>query len=198
MTATTTPLTEELVEPVAVSASEPPPSNESERHLAHAVELLRELDTLMLLSFERYETNGQHQEPKFHARPMGIAAVDDDGTVWMVTSIDSTKVDEALTPNDGYAVAQTKTRQVSIRGTFTVVRDPDQIAAVWKKSYEVWFPAGPKDPRVCLLGLHPREIEFWDASGANGLKYLVDAARAFMSGEPPKPRPEEHERLHIA
>ena len=173
-----------------------------DEHREHALAMLREFETVMLLSFERHghDANGAPQgrcEPKLMARPMNIASIDDDGTLWFVTSIDSTKVEEALSPHDGYAVAQTKMRQAAIRGTFTVVRDPDQIADVWKKTYDVWFPQGPKDPRVCLLGLHPREIELWDSSGANGLTYLIDAAKAFMAGETPKPRPEEHERVRM-
>lgn len=196
--ATQTPLAFGIPEPTAAAGI--PTGPDAQRQ--HAVQLLREFSTVMLISFERHghDAHGAPQsrcEPKLQARPMHVASVDDDGTLWFVTSIDSTKVEEALSPHDGYAVAQTKTRQASIRGTFTVVRDPDQIRDVWKKEYEVFFPDGPTDARVCILGLHPREIEFWDASGGNGLTYLIDAAKAFMAGETPKPRPEEHERVRL-
>ena len=160
-----------------------------------AYEQLKEFPTVMLITQDRHSA-GDH--PKLHARPMAVAQVDTDCSLWFVTSIDSSKVDEALTPYDGHAVGQTSTRQVAIAGTFTVLRDPDQIALVWKKSYEVWFPQGPTDPRVCLLGLHPREVEFWDESGTKGLKYLMDAAKALVSGDPPKPQPGMHEKVRLA
>ncbi len=125
----------------------------------------------MLLTVDR--RLGRIDHPHFHARPMEIAEIDVDCTLWFVTNIDSSKIDEALTPYDGHAVAQTRTRQVSISGTFSVVRDPDQIKAIWKNSYEVWFPLGPTDPKVCLLGLHPRQIELWDSSGARSVITLM-------------------------
>ncbi len=197
MHAAETPLAFGIAEPTTAVGM---PTPDDPRH--HALMLLREFETVMLISFERHghDADGAPSfpcEPKLQTRPMHVASVDDDGTLWFVTSIDSTKVEEALSPHDGYAVAQSRTRQACIRGTFTVVRDPDQIQEVWNKSYEVWFPQGPTDPRVCLLGLHPREVEFWDSSGANGLTYLLDAAKAFMAGETPKPRPEEHERVRM-
>lgn len=181
--------------PTAIESTTPP-LGLTER-IEHAHALLKEFSTVMLLTIDRsLPKMGDH--PHFHARPMEVAEVDADCTLWFVTSIDSSKIDEALTPYDGHAVAQTKTRQVSISGTFSVVRDPDQIKAVWKKAYEVWFPQGPTDPKVCLLGLHPREVEFWDASGAKGLKYLFDSAKALVTGTPPTPAEGQHDKVRLA
>lgn len=164
--------------------------------IAHARELLKEFDTVMLLTVDRnLQKIGDH--PRFHARPMAVAEVDVDCTLWFVTSIDSSKIDEALTPYDGHAVAQTRTRQASITGTFSVVRDPDQIREMWKKEYEVWFPDGPTDPKVCLLGLHPREVELWDSSGTKGLKYLLDSAKALVTGHPPQPISGQHDKVRL-
>jgi general stress protein 26 len=171
--------------------------SESER-IQHAHALLKDFDNVMLLTIDRNPPSSIQKaidHPHFHARPMAIAAVDADCTLWFVTSIDSSKVDEALTPYDGHAIAMTRTRQASIMGTFSVVRDPDQIKAVWKKEYEVWFPEGPTDRKVCLLGLHPRQVEFWDASGTKGLKYLFESAKALVTGEPPKPAAGQHDKV---
>lgn len=180
----------------SVTESTTPPLDTTDR-IAHARELLKEFSAVMLLTVERrLEKMGEH--PRFHARPMEIAEVDADCTLWFVTSIDSSKIDEALTPYDGHAVGQTKLRQVSISGTFSVVRDPDQIKAVWKKAYEVWFPQGPTDPKACLLGLHPREVEFWDSSGAKGLKYLFDSAKALITGDAPQASAEQHDKVRLA
>jgi hypothetical protein len=49
-----------------------------------------------------------------------------------------------------------------------------------------------------LLGLHPRQIEFWDASGTKGLKYLFDSAKALLTGEPPKPAEGQHDKVRLA
>lgn len=179
-----------------ISSLSPAEPLDSLDRVRHAHELLKEFDTVMLLTFDRNQKK-MGDQPQLHARPMAVAQVDTDCSLWFVTSIDSSKVDEALTPYDGHAVGQTKSRQVSISGTFTVLRDPDQIALVWKKAYEVWFPKGPTDPRVCLLGLHPREIEFWDESGTKGLKYMIDAAKALVTGTPTKPQPGQHDKVRL-
>jgi general stress protein 26 len=177
--------------------SSAPPLNLTDR-IAHAQTLLKEFSTVMLLTIDRHlQKMGDRDHPHFHARPMAVAEVDADCTLWFVTSIDSSKIDEALTPYDGYALGQTRSRQLSMSGTFSVVRDPDQIKAVWKKEYEVWFPDGPTDAKVCLLGLHPREVEFWDASGMKGLKYLFDSAKALLTGVPPTPAVGQHDKVRL-
>jgi len=45
----------------------------------------------------------------------------------------------------------------------------------------VWFPEGKNDPNLCILRIDAREGEFWDNSGAKGMKMLYEAAKAFVA-----------------
>lgn len=125
---------------------------------------------------------------------MRIARRDEDCTLWFVTDIDSPKIDEALSPPmEGHVIAQSKTRFLALRGGFRVIRDVERLRAVWTKADDVWFPDGPEDPRACLLGFVPAEAELWDMSGARGLKFLLNAAKALLTGEPPPTATDAHD-----
>ncbi len=47
----------------------------------------------------------------------------------------------------------------------------------------MWFPKGPDDPDLVLLSVEPEIAEFWDVGGIKGLRYLFDAAKAYVTGD---------------
>lgn len=148
----------------------------------HVHELLQDFSTVMLVTSE-----GAGRATKLRARPMNVAALADDCTLTFVTSIDTAKVDEAQ-GSAVQVVAQGRTVFVSMSGRAEVVRDRDRIEAAWKPADQVYFPKGKDDPSLCLILFHPDEAELWDVSGAKGLRYLFDAAKALLSGEKPARR----------
>ena len=141
----------------------------------HLRAVVKEFDTAMLLS----QTAGGYH----HGRPMAVAEARDDGKLLFSTAIDSPKVRE-IENNPTVAVTlQSKSRFVSISGRARVMRDRALIDRLWSEAWRVWFPAGKDDPNLCLLEIDPFEAEYWDNAGARGLKYLFDAARAYVKGE---------------
>ena len=120
------------------------------------------------------------------ARPMGVAKLDDDCTLTFLTSVASAKVHEATKDPQGHVVAQSRTVFLSVRGALEVVHDRGRIRAAWGPASKVYFPKGKDDPELCLVVMHPEEAEIWDASGARGIGYLVEAARALLSGHRPR------------
>lgn len=172
----------------------------------HVHEILSDLRTVMLVTFDDPEGGARGARAAsvgplsgLNARPMRIARLDPDGTLWFVTAIDSPKVGEATSPPIGHVIAQTSMRYVSLAGTFTVTRDREALERVWSKSNDAWFPEGTKDPRACLLGFHPTEAEFWDMSGAKGLSYVFEAAKALLTGKAiePKKETEQHGKISM-
>jgi len=154
---------------------------------AHVHAMLEELSDVMLATFER-----TGDTPIARARPMHVTHLDQDDSIWFMTSIDGEAAKE-LQDHDGCAViAQSATRYVSVMGKGTIVTDRTRIRAMWKKMHEVWFPDGPNDPKVCLLHFQPTQAEFWDVSSTKGLRYLYDAARALLTGQKPKVEPDQH------
>jgi general stress protein 26 len=63
------------------------------------------------------------------------------------------------------------------------VDDRGKVEALWKESWRLWFDQGKDDPRLVLLHIRPEEAEYWDRSGAQGLKYAAKAAKAYVKGE---------------
>ena len=46
----------------------------------------------------------------------------------------------------------------------------------------MWFD-GPEDPQIRLLVLRAENAEYWDNSGVSGVKFLLKAAAAYVSGK---------------
>jgi general stress protein 26 len=144
-------------------------------------DLLAGFSTVMLLTSE-----GSGERSQLHARPMAVAKLDDDCTLTFMTGFDTAKVDEAKKDGVGYVIAQGKTVFLSMHGTVEVVRDRNRIHDAWTAVDKIYFPKGKDDPNICLLVLHPASAEVWDVSGAKGIGYLFEAARALVTGTRPR------------
>ena len=62
--------------------------------------------------------------------------------------------------------------------------------------WRVWNPGGKDDPNLCLIAVHPVEGEYWDTAGARGVRFLVEAAKAYLSGTKPESG-EENEKVSL-
>jgi general stress protein 26 len=119
------------------------------------------------------------------ARPMALAEAEPDGTLWFATDRHSGKVDELERDGHVAVTMQSKTRFVSLSGTARAVDDRARLSRLWKAEWKVWFPGGKDDPNITLLRVDGTAGEYWDNSGASGLKYLIEAGKAMLSGERP-------------
>lgn len=119
------------------------------------------------------------------SRPMALAQADADGTLWFATDRHSGKVDEVESDRHVAVTMQSGTKFVSLSGTATTVDDRAKLAQLWKPEWQVWFPGGKDDPNVVLFKVHGTAGEYWDNSGTSGLKYLIEAGKALLSGERP-------------
>jgi general stress protein 26 len=119
------------------------------------------------------------------ARPMALAEAEPDGTLWFATDRHSGKVDELERDGHVAVTMQSKTKFVSLSGTARAVDDRARLSRLWKAEWKVWFPGGKDDPNITLLRVDGTAGEYWDNSGASGLKYLIEAGKALLSGERP-------------
>jgi len=162
-------------EPVKVSTDE---------KREHVRKLVSGFDTAMLVTSAL--TGG------LHSRPLSIAKMSDDDTLYFATSIDSEKVLEIERNSSVNIVLQDGRRFVSLSGRARIVRDRTLIHELWSEAWKIWFPQGEKDPTLCLLAVDPLEAGYWDGAGATGLRYLFEMARAYVANE--RPRSDEDER----
>jgi len=150
----------------------------SSEQSAHFLSLLKKFHTAMLVTH-----TGAHG---FHARPMAIARVEDDGRLWFITSAETAKVHEIEMDSQVHLIAQDgDSAFLSLSGRATLVGDREKIANLWQESFRVWFPKGQDDPDIELIAVRPERGEFWDNTGANRCKYLWEAAKAYVTGTTP-------------
>ncbi len=140
-------------------------------------ELLQHFSTVMLVT--RTSTD------QLRSRPMALADVEPTGTLWLLTDQRSEKLEEILEHHTVNVVAQSSTTFLSISGVAYPVDDRQKIAELWKEPWKVWFPGGKHDPSLILLKIHGDIGEYWDNSGSSGLKYLIEAGKAYLSGTRP-------------
>lgn len=123
---------------------------------------------------------------RLHARPMRIAELENDSDVWFLTSSESGKIVEIDEHADVNVTLQGGGKYVSLSGRAAVEPSRGKLDQLWQESYRVWFPDGKDDPRIVLLHVVVMEGEYWDNSGAEGIRYLVKAGKAYLQGKTPK------------
>jgi general stress protein 26 len=139
-------------------------------------EMLRGFETVMLVTAA--------PDGRIDARPMQIVDIDDrTGNIWFFTGLASRKVHE-IGDNAHVAIVcqQERSAYLSISGGAMIVHEPSRVRQLWREPLRVWFPGGPEDPDLRLLVVEPRVAEYWDNRGSNGLEYMFEAAKAYVSG----------------
>ncbi|MGZ3418957.1 MAG: pyridoxamine 5'-phosphate oxidase family protein [Polyangiales bacterium] len=119
-------------------------------------ELLKQFRTAFLVT---HEGAGRPR-----GRPLAIAKVEDDATVWFATASHSPKVAEIA--NDAAAcVLCHRDRDeawVSLSGAATLVRDRAKIAELWGANMKPWFE-GPDDPAIVLVKVKTAHAEYYES-----------------------------------
>jgi general stress protein 26 len=122
---------------------------------------------------------------RLRGRPMAVAEVEPDGTLWFATDRHSVKVDELASDSHVAVTMQSHRKFVSLSGTAAVVDDREKARRLWKAEWSVWFPGGQDDPSLVLLRVDAQAGEYWDNGGMGGLKYLIQAGKALLTGTRP-------------
>jgi general stress protein 26 len=149
-------------------------------------ELLEDFDAAMLV------TNTTAGE--LRSRPMALADIEPDGTLWFLTQSDSGKMDEIARDAQVNVSLQSKRQFVSISGTARPVQDRAKLDEIWTEAWKTWFPGGKADPKLVLIRVTPNSGEYWDNSGSSGIKYLIEAGKAYLSGT--RPDVEHDPKIH--
>ena len=151
-------------------------------------DLMDDFDVAMLVT---------HSGNAMHARPMAIACLENGTDAYLVTDIKSLKVDEINANQHALLTFQSARKFASVRGELTVLQDRRLIEKLWKEVWKVWFPEGRSDPNIAVLKFTAQEGEYWDNAGMQGLKYVYDAAKAYVTGETLKTDNAQHGKVHL-
>jgi general stress protein 26 len=131
-------------------------------------------------------------EDTLHGRPMAIAKLEDNDDIFFATSIESGKIGDVESDHQVVLTLQSSAAWVSVSGPARIIQDRAKIEAYWNEAMKVWFPKGKTDPSLCLLRLRPAQAEFWDTQGTKRLRYLYEAAKAYVTGTTPEALPGQH------
>ncbi len=136
-------------------------------------------------------------EGRIAARPMGIAKVDDDGTIYMTTGIETPKAAELIRdPNtsvsvqngDGFAV---------IEGEASLVGDRALIEELWKPDWKAWYPEGKDDPSIVIIVVKPIEGTYWTSGLGHGLSYAYRVVKARLTGSEMETKPNDMGKVDL-
>lgn len=154
-------------------------------------ELLQTFHTTMLVTHSGSDS--------MHARPMEIAQVDKQCGVWFYTAGNSPKIQEIRQDQQVLLTFQKDHQKyLSMTGTARLVKDREIIRELWQEPFRVWFPGGVEDPDLMLVQVVPAHAEYWDNSGTQGIRYLYEAAKAYLTGTTPEVEDgEQHGRVAL-
>ena len=135
---------------------------------------------------------------RLRARPMAIAQVENGGKLWFLSAEDTAKVHEIIKDTRVHLTLQ-KDRSIylSINGHATVVHDRAKVDEVWQEAFKVWFPDGKDDPKLVLIAVEPEDAEYWDNQGWKKVKYLFQAAKAYVTHSTPEVDEDKHGMLRL-
>lgn len=157
---------------------------------ARLTSLLREFEVAMMVSFSNNGTP--------HGRPMVIASLEQPLGIWFISRSASEKIKEIKERPDVFVSCQRdKDVYLTMYGKAVVVEKPDKVRELWREAFRVWFPDGPDSSDISLVHFIPAEGEYWNNSGLEGVRYVLEVTAAYLSGSTPEVRTEGHEKINL-
>jgi general stress protein 26 len=133
-----------------------------------------------------------------HGRPMSAAEITEDGTIYFPTNFSDPKSLELAADSHAGVYMQGKTRWVAVSGTATVVKDRARVERLWNESWKLWFPKGKDDADLAFVRFVPTSGEYWDNSGRSSVRFVIEAAKAFVQRrEPDTESIDEHAKVRL-
>lgn len=136
----------------------------------------------LLKTFRNAMLVTQARDNALRSRPMALLKVEDNGDCWFVSGFASGKVDEIERNPKVNVSLQDDRKFLSISGYAAISRDRQKLDELWSEPLKVYFPKGKEDPDLVLIRVTPAEGEYWDNQGIQGLKFLLEAAKAYVTG----------------
>lgn len=120
------------------------------------------------------------------ARPLEARPDREEDAIFFVTDVRGLKDDEVkAAPDVCFTVISNKDKAyLSVTGHASVHRDRDRLASIWKKTDDVWWPAGPDDPNALVLRIDPITAELWDGPASKAVAAFEFAKARATGGKP--------------
>lgn len=136
--------------------------------------LLENFETAMLVTVDADET--------MRARPLRIASKAERAELWFLSSRESSGTEDIENDFRAAVTMQGDRRYLSLSGMASVHDDLAKKKELWSATMRPWFPEGVESPDLVAIRFVPVEGEYWDSSGLNGVKYLIEGVTAIVKG----------------
>lgn len=125
-------------------------------------------------------TNMKEGEP-FSTRPMSVQKIDENGTLWFLSPIDSHKNEHVLHDSTVQLLFKGSDYSdfLSLYGNASLSRDEQKIDELWEPVLKTWFTEGKDDPRITVIEFTPVSGYYWDTKHAQIVafaKQMIGAA----------------------
>jgi general stress protein 26 len=134
--------------------------------------ILAEFDTAMLVTLGA---------DTLQARPMAMAGVHDDGSLWLVTGVGSRLIEELARDPRVCLTFQRRASYVAVEGRASIVEEPACVRELWSQVMDLWVPGGPADPGAVALRVVPGSVEHWDGKGRSALRFVPRMPEASLA-----------------
>ncbi|HMT27889.1 MAG TPA: pyridoxamine 5'-phosphate oxidase family protein [Bacteroidia bacterium] len=160
----------------------PPKKNRTDLVQDEAIQKLKEL--VKNESVCHFCTN--LTESPIRTRPMSTQEVDDDGTIWFMSSKKSQK-NEDLQKDNKVQLFYSNTSNyefLSVFGTASISTDRAKIKELWSPFAKAWFTKGSNDPDISLIKVVPDNTYYWDTKSSKMVS-LVKMLISTVTGKSP-------------
>ena len=121
-----------------------------------------------------------------NSRPMSTQKVDDQGNIWFISSIKSSKNTEIATDNRVQLFYSNPSDYefLSVYGTATIDTDRQKIYDMWTPFANAWFENGKDDEDISLIKITPENSYYWNTKN-NKMISIVKMLAAIVTGTAP-------------
>jgi general stress protein 26 len=107
------------------------------------------------------------------SRPMSLQEVDENGTLWFISSSDSHKNAELNVDRRVTLYFQNKSSYefLLVNGEATIYVDKGMIDQHWTEFAKAWFD-GKDDPRVSVIAVKPLDCDYWDTKNGKIVSFI--------------------------
>lgn len=101
-----------------------------------------------------------------HVCPMHALDVDDDGSLWFFSGLDSEHAANiGEDPRVQIIFSNASDYEfLTVFGEAEIIRDAEKIYELWKPILKAWFPLGKDDPNLSVVRVDPTKVHYWDTT----------------------------------
>lgn len=120
----------------------------------------------------------------FETRPMGTQEVEEDGTIWFFSGMDSYKNEEILDDNRVQLIYSNpdKSQFMTVYGHAKIIKDREKTEELWNVFVKTWFQEGKDDPNLTLIKVQPESAYYWDTKNGKMVS-LIKIALSAVTGK---------------